>query len=129
MLIEVATFRFFYRFMKTKEKAKDAVESLAVVSALLLTMVGISSSGITGDKMAGVDEDLVSTVYTVLAFISLSCFFFSTILSVFALIFIAFLENDGAFLVWLGQCGRLFTLKLIVFNIVSRLPTRSLSSL
>ena len=114
---EVLTLTFFYRFVTTREALSDATTNLAVVSALMLTMVSIAASGNTGDELPGVSEELTATTYTILAFISLCAFFLATLVSAVTLVFAAFMQSDAALRVWVAQCGYMIKIKLVTFGL------------
>jgi len=103
------------RWVTTREIAKDSFSNLAVVSALLLTMCTIQSSGAVGLELDGVDQDIGELVFNTLMILALASFFIATLITSFNLIHIALMENDACLVAYVEQCGYFLKLNIFVF--------------
>mgnify|MGYP001285565007 FL=1 len=114
-LYDCITLRVATKFFNTKEGATASTENLALVGALLLTMVTITGSSEVGDKIFFVDEQTAESVYVGLSFLAQSGFFLSTIASSAALIFSSFCDTDEEFIAFLSELGYLWKITLGTF--------------
>jgi len=112
---EVLSLRIATTLMTSKAAVKAAAETIGLISALLLTMVTLTQNDQVGDKLPGVDVERAGQVFTALAFLSITGFFCSTMMSAFISLFTAFLETDDAVLEYVTRCGYYFKANLLSF--------------
>mmetsp|Transcript_4688 Transcript_4688/g.13874 ORF Transcript_4688/g.13874 Transcript_4688/m.13874 type:complete len:250 (+) Transcript_4688:119-868(+) len=140
---EVLSLRIATTLMTSKAAVKAAAETIGLISALLLTMVTLTQNDQVGDKLPGVDVERAGQVFTALAFLSITGFFCSTMMSAFicalpglepwlfdsyplnpttgvfypcaTALFTAFLETDDAVLEYVTRCGYYFKANLLSF--------------
>ena len=98
----------------SKDALSGPYENIGLVSALLLTMVSLSSADV-GTAFPGVEKETASKVYIVTAFISMGGFFASTLTSAFIVIFGTGMNNDEEALAWVSECRLIFKLTIFVF--------------
>ena len=108
--LDVAT-----KFLTTRESATQALNNLALVAALMLTMTSISGSAEVGDRLGFVDEESAEAIYVAIASFGLMGFFVSTGSSSTVLIYASFLQNDAEFHAYVSQMSYLWKVTLGTF--------------
>ena len=86
---------------------------MALVSALLLTMISIPADGNIGEAL--VEEGLAGTLYSALAFLASCLLLLATFASAVILIMCSFVQTDEGFLVLVSQWGYFFRVCVFCF--------------
>lgn len=113
-IYEMVSLRAATALITSKESLKGPYESIALVSALMLTMTSLAPDGI-GGELAGVDEELADRFFTVTSFLCTGGFFMTTLLSAMILLLASTLEKDSEALGWVSQCQLIFKLCVGLF--------------